>query len=89
MTLGDWLTDSKIVLTGVSWVLLLFVLLLRRVLAFGGKVVAQATLVVCFLILFSFIGSKILCKSDHNFGNQPQSVNSRIESLHADYTCWH
>jgi len=89
MTLGDWLTDSKIVLTGVSWVLLLFVLLLRRVLAFGGKVVAQATLVVCFLILFSFIGSKILCKSDHNFGNQSQSVNSRIESLHADNTCWH
>ncbi|MHC4554386.1 MAG: cytochrome c biogenesis protein CcsA [Planctomycetota bacterium] len=89
MTLGDWLTDSKIVLTGVSWVLLLFVLLLRRVLAFGGKVVAQATLVVCFLILFAFVGSKILCKSDHNFSNQTQSVNSHIECFHADYTRWH
>jgi len=89
MTIGDWLTDSKIVLIGVSWILLLFVLFLRRLLAFSGKVVAQATLVVCFLILFAFVGSKILCKSDHDFSNQPKSVNSRIESLHADNTCWH
>ena len=81
MTLTDWLTDSKIVLIGVSWILLLCILLLRRLLAFSGKGVAQATLVVCFLILFAFIGSKIFCKSDHTFINQPVSRHLQIEHL--------
>ena len=89
MTIGDWLTDSKIVMIGLAWVLLLGVLLLRRILGFGGKVVAQATLVVCFMILFAFVGSKILCKSDHDFGSQSESTHSHIEHFNADYTCWH
>ena len=89
MTIGDWLTDSKIVMIGLSWILLLCVLLLRRILGLGGKVVAQATLVVCFMILFAFVGSKILCKSDHDFGNQTESKTSHIEHFHADHTCWY
>ncbi len=81
MTMGDWLTDSKIVMIGLAWVLLLGVLLLRRILGFGGKVIAQATLVVCFMILFAFVGSKILCKSDHNFGNQPPKQTESYRAL--------
>ena len=76
MTIGDWLTDSKIVLIAVSWILLLFVLLLGQLLALSGKVVAQATLVVCFLILFAFVGSKIFCKSGHDFGDPSKSINN-------------
>jgi ABC-type uncharacterized transport system permease subunit len=73
MTAGDWLTDSKIVLIGLSWILLLLVLILRRMLSFSGKVMAQATLLLCFLILFAFVGSEIFCKSDHGFSDTPEA----------------
>ncbi len=81
LTLADWLTDSKIVLVAVSWTLLLCILLLRRLFAFSGKVVAQATLVVCFLILFAFIGSEIVCKSGHGLINQPIEHSSSSQAL--------
>ena len=83
MTLADWLTDSKIVMVAVAWIILLCTLLLRRLLAFSGKMVAQATLIICFLILFAFIGSKIFCKSDHNFGSKPATQNIQVE----DFLC--
>lgn len=67
MTLIDWMTDSKIVLIFLTWIILLCTLILRSVLAFSGKKIAQCSLVICFLILFAFIGSKIFCKSDHDF----------------------
>lgn len=70
MSLGDWLTDSKIVLVGAAWVILLCTLILRRLLGFSGKTVAHATLIVCFLILFAFIGSRIFCKSEHDFAKK-------------------
>ncbi|MFZ9023606.1 MAG: cytochrome c biogenesis protein CcsA [Anaerohalosphaeraceae bacterium] len=89
MTLADWLTDSKIVLIGLSWILLLWILLLRRLLGLSAKTVAQVTLVVCFLILFAFIGSKIFCKSDHVFSSQPVSYNPQSGLSDADYTHRH
>jgi len=79
MTLGDWLTDSKIVLIAVAWVALLGILILRHLSAFGGRKIALATLAVCFLILFAFIGSKIFCKSDHDFGRTPVLQNHPVE----------
>jgi len=81
MTPADWLTDSKIVLIAVSWILLLCILLLRRLLAFSGKIVAQATLLVCFLILFAFIGSEIFCKSGHGLINRPAERPSSSQAL--------
>ncbi|MCD6174698.1 MAG: cytochrome c biogenesis protein CcsA [Planctomycetes bacterium] len=78
---ADWLTDSKIVLVAVSWTLLLCILLLRRVFAFSGKAVAQATLVICFLILFAFIGSEKFCKSGHGLINQPGRPSSSSQAL--------
>ena len=79
MTLGDWLTDSKIVLVAIAWVVLLCTLILRHAMAFSGKAVAQATLFICFLILFAFIGSKIFCKSDHDFESKPTTQSSQVE----------
>ena len=81
LTPADWLTDSKIVLIAVSWTLLLCILILRRLFAFSGKVVAQATLVICFLILFAFIGSEIFCKSGHGLINQPGEQSSSSQAL--------
>ena len=89
MTTADWLTDSKIVLIAVSWILLLLVLLLRRLLAFSGKTIAQATLFIFFLVIFAFIGSKIFCKSDHDFAYQTQTRNPHIERMYADHTGRH
>ncbi|MEN8127658.1 MAG: cytochrome c biogenesis protein CcsA [Planctomycetota bacterium] len=81
MTPADWLADSKIVLIAVTWGLLLCILVLRRVFAFSGKVVAQATLLVCFLILFAFIGSELFCKSGHGLINQPAESSSSSQAL--------
>jgi ABC-type uncharacterized transport system permease subunit len=67
MTPVDWLTDSKIVLVALAWIILLVTLMVRHAFALTGKRIAYATFVVCFLILFAFIGSKIFCKSDHDF----------------------
>ncbi len=79
MTLGDWLTDSKIVMIAIAWLVLLGTLILRRVLGFSGKMVAQATLVICFLILFAFIGSTIFCKSGHDFEMKSTSQTGQTE----------
>lgn len=79
MTLGDWLTDSKIVMIAIAWLVLLGTLILRRVLGFSGKMVAQATLVICFLILFAFIGSTIFCKSGHDFEIKSTSQTGQTE----------
>ncbi len=81
MTPADWLIDSKIVLIAVSWTLLLCILLLRRLFAFSGKIVAQATLIVCFLILFAFIGSEIFCKSGHGLINRPVELSFSSQAL--------
>ena len=67
MTLQDWLTDSKIVMILLGWLVLLVTLLLKYCLNFRGKTMAKMTLLVCFFIVFAFIGSTILCKSGHNF----------------------
>jgi ABC-type uncharacterized transport system permease subunit len=79
MTMNDWLTDSKIVLVAAAWIVLLCTLILRRLPAFGGKAAAHATVVICFLILFAFIGSKIFCKSGHDFGSKSAVQNSQVE----------
>ncbi len=83
MAPADWLTDSKIVLIIVSWFLLLVTLILRRLLMLNGKIVAQTTLFICFLILFAFIGSKLFCKSSHDFGNIPARHSLQIETRYA------
>ncbi len=81
MTPVDWLTDSKIVLIAVAWIILICTLVLKYVLAFSGKAVAQATLIVCFLILFAFVGSKIFCKSGHDFESRSANHHIQVESL--------
>lgn len=79
MTLVDWMTDSKIVLITVTWIILLCILIMRSLLAFSGRKVAQSSLIVCFLILFAFIGSKIFCKSGHDFESKPSTKSKQVE----------
>ena len=84
MTPGDWLSDSKIVLVIVAWIILLVTLILRRLLVFSGFRTAQAALAVCFLILFAFIGSKVFCKSGHDFGSPQTASTPAVERSYAD-----
>lgn len=67
MTVHDWITDSKIVMTLLAWSIMLLTLLLKFGLAVRGKALARMTLIVCFFLVFAFIGSTILCKSGHDF----------------------
>jgi len=69
----DWLSDSKIVLTGVSWLLVGAVLLLRRLARLRGRAVAYATLVALFLNLFAMVGSRVFCASKHDFAGTGRS----------------
>jgi ABC-type uncharacterized transport system permease subunit len=78
MTAQDWLTDSKIVMILLGWLLLLVTLLLKYGLAFRGKALAKMTLVVCFFIIFAFIGSSILCKSGHDFHHPSVQADGEV-----------
>jgi len=72
----DWITDSKLILVIVAWVMLAVVLVLRR-LFLRGRGVAIVTLVVSFLLIFSIIGATVLCGSEHDFsGKYTQTLNS-------------
>jgi ABC-type uncharacterized transport system permease subunit len=81
MTLADWLMDSKIVLVVLAWIILLVTLIIRYVFAFSGRGVAYATLVVCFMILFAFIGSRIFCKSYHDFESRSVRSNQSFQEV--------
>ena len=79
ITFMDWLVDSTIVMTAGSWLMLMIVLLLRRFIAFSGRTQARLTLVVCFLIIFTFVGTRVFCKSSHTFVNNVVKVCDAVQ----------
>lgn len=74
MGLVDWLTDSKIVLITVSWILLAVILILRRAAGLKDKTIAHITMVVFFLILFAIVGAALFCKTRHDFSAERPRV---------------
>lgn len=71
----DWITDSKMILVIVAWLLLAAILVLRQ-LVLRGRGIAIITLVACFLIIFSIIGVNIFCGTEHSFSNtSSETVN--------------
>lgn len=67
MSIFDWLTDAKIVLIIISWILLGTMLALRHMGVIKDKAIAYITMVVFFLILFAIIGTAVLCSTKHTF----------------------
>lgn len=67
MTAGDWLTDAKIVLIAVVWLLLGAILVLWRTVGLREKAIAYVTIVVFALILFAVVGTSIFCGTGHDF----------------------
>lgn len=75
----DWLTDSKIIIITVAWILVGMILTFRKALALRGKSIAQMTMLSFFLILFAIIGASIFCGSAHDFGSKetPKTIELR------------
>lgn len=68
MTAIDWLTDAKIVLIALVWMLLGLILLLWRIVKLREKIIAYVTLVTFALILFAVVGTSVFCGTGHDFG---------------------
>ncbi len=67
MTAIDWLTDAKIVLITVVWLLLGTIMALWKTAKLKKKTIAHATLVAFALILFAVVGTSIFCGTGHDF----------------------
>ena len=67
MTTRHWITDSKIVLIAVVWLLLGLILLLCRTVKLKEKTIAYATIVASALILFAAVGTLAFCGTWHDF----------------------
>jgi ABC-type uncharacterized transport system permease subunit len=63
----DWLTDAKIVLIAVVWLLLATILVLWKTIKLKEKTIARVTIIAFALILFAVVGTSVCCKSGHHF----------------------
>jgi ABC-type uncharacterized transport system permease subunit len=70
MTALDWLTDAKIVLIAVVWLLLGTIMVLWKTAKLKKKTIAHVTLVAFALILFAIVGTSIFCGTEHNFAGK-------------------
>jgi ABC-type uncharacterized transport system permease subunit len=77
MTALDWLTDAKIVLVALVWLLLGAILALWRTVRLKEKTIAHVTIVAFALILFAVVGTSIFCGTGHDFaGGEDQTAES-------------
>jgi len=67
MTAIDWLTDAKIILITVVWLLLGAIMVLWRTAKLKEKTIAHVTLVTFALILFAVVGTSVFCGTGHDF----------------------
>ncbi len=67
MTAIDWLTDAKIVLIAIVWLLLGTIMVLWKTVKLKKKTIAHATLVAFALILFAVVGTSVFCGTGHDF----------------------
>ena len=71
----DWLTDAKIVLVAVVWLLLGTILVLWKTVKLKEKTIAYVTIVAFALILFAVVGTSVFCGTAHHFaGNDVESA---------------
>lgn len=77
MTARDWITDAKIVLISVVWLLVGAILVLWRVVKLREKTIAHVTIVAFALILFAVVGTSVFCGTGHNFGGAETAEEAR------------
>lgn len=79
MTVIDWLTDAKIVLITVVWLLLATIMVLWKAAKLKKKTIAHATIVAFALILFAVVGTSIFCGTGHNFAGSNVEVSEQAK----------
>jgi ABC-type uncharacterized transport system permease subunit len=79
MTAIDWLTDSKIVLIAVVWLLLGTIMILWKTVKLKKKTIAHVTLVAFALILFAVVGTSVFCGSEHNFAASEVEASKQVK----------
>ncbi len=67
VSLGWMLTDPKIVLIEIVWLLLGAILVLWKTIKLKEKTIAYMTLVAFALILFAVVGTSVFCGTGHDF----------------------
>jgi ABC-type uncharacterized transport system permease subunit len=67
ISIGEWLTDIKIICIITSWALLAVILVLNRLRLLKDKARAVMTIIVFILVLFAILGVTILGATHHNF----------------------
>lgn len=67
MTALDWLTDAKIILVALVWLLLGAILALWKTVRLKEKTIAHVTIVAFALILFAVVGTSMFCGTGHDF----------------------
>ena len=79
MTAIDWLTDAKIVLITVVWLLLGTIMVLWKTVKLKKKTIAHVTLVTFALILFAVVGTSVFCGTGHNFAASDLEASEQIK----------
>ena len=75
----DLLTDPKIVLIMVVWLLLGAILVLWKTVKLKERTIAYLTIVVFALILHAVVGTSIFCGTGHDFGDTNVEVGEKAE----------
>ncbi len=75
----DWLTDSKIILITIVWLLLGTIMVLWKTVNLKKKTIAHVTLVAFALILFAIVGTSVFCGTGHNFGGSDVEASEQAK----------
>jgi len=74
MTAIDWITDPKIVLIAVVWLLLGAIMMLWRTVKLKEKIIAHMT-IVAFALILAIVGTSVFCGTEHDFaGNDVEAA---------------
>jgi ABC-type transport system involved in cytochrome c biogenesis permease subunit len=68
LTSRAWLTDPKIVLIEIIWLLLGVILVLLKTARLKERTIAQLTIVTFALLLFAVVGTSVFCGTRHDSG---------------------
>ncbi len=67
MSIHRWLIDPKIALTGVVWLMLCVLFVLKSFMVIKGKATAYITMAAFVLFLYAIVGATIFCGYKHDF----------------------
>ena len=76
LTSRAWLTDPKIVLIEIVWLLLGVILVLWKTVKLKERTIAHVTIVAFALLLFAVVGTSVFCGTEHDSGFGTNNVET-------------